>query len=330
MANTFKALLVSRGEDKTQSAEFVDLRPEDLMEGDVDIAVEATTVNYKDGLAVTGKGPIVRRWPMIPGIDLAGTVIASSHPGWREGDKVVLNGWGVGESHYGGYAARARVSGDWLVPLPEGFSMSDAMAVGTAGFTAMLCVMALEAAGITPERGPIVVTGASGGVGSVAIAVLAKLGWDVVAVTGRPDGAAYLKDLGAAEIVDRRDLSGPAKPLGPQRWAAGIDTAGSHTLANVLASTMAEGAVACCGNAQGLDLPASVAPFILRGVSLHGIDAPRTPMPKRSETWRRLGQDLDPGKLKAITTEIAFDDIPEAAQRITEGQIRGRLVVTMG
>lgn len=329
MSDSFKAILVSRGEDKKQMVDVVDMTPDELMEGDVDIRVEATTVNYKDGLAITGKSPVVRRWPMIPGIDLAGTVISSTNGDWKAGDKVVLNGWGVGEVHYGAYAGRARLKGDWLVPLPEAFTPVQAMGIGTAGYTAMLSVLALEAAGLTPEAGPVVVTGASGGVGSVAVAILAKLGWHVIASTGRPEEADFLKDLGAAEIIDRAELSAPGKPLGKERWAAGVDAVGSHTLANVLAQTKYHGAVACCGLAQGMDLPASVAPFILRGISLIGIDSVMAPKPKRLEAWRRLAADLDPAKLSAISTEIGFGSIVEAATKIVEGKIRGRVVVTM-
>ena len=237
------------------------------MEGDVTVAVEWTTVNYKDGLAITGKAPVVRRFPLVPGIDFAGTVISSEHPSWRKGDKVILNGWGVGETHFGAYAGRARVKGDWLVPLPDGMTAREAMAVGTAGYTAMLSVMALERHGITPDRGPVVVTGAAGGVGSVAIAVLSRLGYHVIASTGRLAESAYLTELGAAEIIDRSELSGPAKPLAKERWAGGVDAVGSHTLANVLSMTSYGGAVSACGLAQGMDLPSSVAPFILRGVS---------------------------------------------------------------
>lgn len=329
MSETFRAILVSRDEQKKQSVDVVEMAPDDLMDGDVDVAVEATTVNYKDGLAITGKAPVVRRWPLIPGIDLAGTVIRSTHADWKEGDKVVLNGWGVGETHYGAYAGRARLNGDWLVPLPERFSPKDAMAIGTAGYTAMLCVLALEKAGMGPDRGPVVVTGASGGVGSVATAILSKLGWHVIASTGRPDEAGWLTDLGAAEIIDRAELSEPGKPLAKERWAAGVDAVGSHTLANVLAATSYGGAVACCGLAQGMDLPASVAPFILRGVSLLGVDSVMAPKPRRLEAWRRLSQDLEPEKLRSIATEITFDGILDAARDIVEGKIRGRVVVDM-
>src|SRR5690554_6351617 len=244
MADTFRAILVTRDEDKKQSVNLVELSDDDLMEGNVTVAVEATTVNYKDGLAITGKSPVVRRFPMIPGIDLSGTVLSSEHPDWKKGDRVILNGWGVGETHYGAFAGRARVNGDWLVPLPRELTPAEAMAVGTAGYTAMLCVMALERHGITPERGPVVVTGAAGGVGSVAVAVLSKLGYHVIASTGRPAEAGFLKELGAAEVIAREELEAPAKPLAKERWAGGIDAVGSNTLANVLSMTAYGGAVA--------------------------------------------------------------------------------------
>jgi len=329
MSDTFKAILISRDEDKKQSVSTVELTDADLMDGDVTVAVEATTVNYKDGLAITGKAPVVRRFPLVPGIDFAGTVIQSSHPGWKEGDHVVLNGWGVGETHYGAYAGHARVKGDWLVPLPEGLTAHQAMAVGTAGYTAMLCILALERHGITPARGPVVVTGAAGGVGSVAISILSRLGYHVVASTGRAAEETYLRDLGAAEIIARDELSGPAKPLNKERWAGGIDAVGSHTLANVLSMTSYGGAVAACGLAQGMDLPASVAPFILRGVSLLGIDSVMAPKPIRVEAWRRIASDLDHAKLAALSTTIGFDGIVQAAHDIVEGRVRGRIVVDM-
>jgi len=329
MPDTFKAILVSRDEDKKQSVAVTDLTEADLMEGDVTVAVEATTVNYKDGLAITGKAPVIRRWPLVPGIDFAGTVTASDHPDWRRGDKVILNGWGVGETHYGAYSERARVKGDWLVPLPEGMSAHAAMAVGTAGYTAMLCVMALERHGIAPDRGPVVVTGAAGGVGSVAVAILSKLGYHVVASTGREAEKAYLTDLGAAEVIARDELTGPAKPLGKERWAGGVDAVGSTTLANVLSMTAYGGAVAACGLAGGMDLPSSVAPFILRGVSLLGIDSVMAPKEVRMEAWRRIATDLDVAKLKALSTTIGFDGILDAAHAIVEGKIRGRVVVDM-
>ncbi len=264
------------------------------MDGDVTVRVEYSTVNYKDGLAITGKAPVVRRFPMIAGVDLAGTVESSSHPNWKPGDKVILNGWGLGETHLGAYAEKARVKGDWLVRLPASMTTRDAMAIGTAGYTAMLAVMALERAGLEPSRGPVIVTGAAGGVGSVAIALLAKLGYRVIASTGRPEDAGYLKGLGAAEVIERKELTGPPRPLGKERWAGGIDVVGSTTLANVLSMTRYGGAVAACGLAGGMDLPTTVAPFILRGVSLLGIDSVMCPLPIRQEAWRRLETDLDP------------------------------------
>ena len=329
MSETFKAILISRDEEKKQSVAITELTDADLMEGDVTVAVEATTVNYKDGLAITGKAPVVRRWPLVPGIDFAGTVISSTHAGWKQGDKVILNGWGVGETHFGAFAERARVNGDWLVPLPDGMTPHDAMAVGTAGYTAMLCVMALERHGITPDRGPVVVTGAAGGVGSVAISILSKLGYHVIASTGRTSENAYLHDLGAAEIISRDELSGPGKPLAKERWAGGVDAVGSHTLANVLSMTSYGGAVAACGLAQGMDLPASVAPFILRGVSLLGIDSVMAPREIRLEAWRRIGNDLDHAKLAALSTVIGFEQIIDAGRDIIDGKIRGRVVVDM-
>ncbi|MEO9615548.1 MAG: MDR family oxidoreductase [Nitratireductor sp.] len=330
MSETFRAILVSRNEDKTQAVRVEEMSEADLMEGDVTVAVEATTVNFKDGLAITGKAPVIRRFPLIPGIDFAGTVLSSGHARWKEGDKVVLNGWGVGETHYGAFAGRARVSGDWLVPLPGTMTPLDAMAIGTAGYTAMLCVMALERHGISPDRGPVVVTGAAGGVGSVAVSILSRLGYHVVASTGRTSEADYLKELGAAEIIDRAELSGPARPLGKERWAGGVDAVGSHTLANVLSMTSYGGAVAACGLAQGMDLPSSVAPFILRGVSLLGIDSVMAPLALREEAWRRLSDDLDRDKLSTLSTTIGFDGILEAARAIMDGGIRGRVVVDMG
>ncbi len=324
----FKALLITRDEaTKAQSVGVSELGLADLMPGDVDVRVAHSTVNYKDGLAITGKLPVVRRFPMIPGIDFAGTVTASSHDGIRAGDKVVLNGWGVGEVHYGGYSQMARVSGDWLIPLPEGLSGAEAMAIGTAGYTAMLAVIALEKHGVTPEAGPVVVTGAAGGVGSVAVALLASAGYTVHAVTGRPDKADYLTDLGASEIVSRDELTGTPKLLARERWAAGIDSVGGTILANVLSMTRSGGAIAACGNAAGMELATSVAPFILRGVSLLGINSVYVPKPLRIAAWGRLASDLDRGKLRALTTTIGFDDIIAAAHDIAEGKVRGRLVV---
>jgi acrylyl-CoA reductase (NADPH) len=326
---TFKAIVI-RKTDGGQTVELSDFDENELMDGDVTFRVAWSTVNYKDGLAVTGKAPVVRRFPMIAGVDAVGTVLTSSHSEWKPGDKVILNGWGCGESHLGAYAEKARVKGDWLVPLPSGLPMRYAMAVGTAGYTAMLSVMALERAGITPDRGPIVVTGAAGGVGSVAVALLAKLGYHVSASTGRVQEANYLKSLGATEIVSREELSGPAKPLAKERWAGGIDTVGSTTLANVLSQTSYGGAVAACGLAGGMDLPTTVAPFILRGVSLIGIDSVMCPQKRRREAWKRLDSDLDRAKLADMTTEIGLFDVIEAGRQIVEGRVRGRLVVKIG
>jgi acrylyl-CoA reductase (NADPH) len=326
---TFKAIVVEKADSGTK-ASLTQFDEANLMDGDVDVRVEYSTVNYKDGLAITGKAPVVRRFPMIAGIDGAGTVESSSHPDFKPGDKVVLNGWGCGETHLGCYAEKARLKGDWLVPLPKGLSTREAMAIGTAGYTAMLAVMALQDHGLTPERGPIAVTGAAGGVGSVAVAVLAKLGFAVHAVTGRPQEADYLKGLGAAEIVPRAELAGPAKPLAKERWAGGIDVAGSLPLANLLSMTRYGGAVAACGLAAGMDLPTSVAPFILRGVCLYGIDSVMCPLPRRKEAWKRLENDLDRQKLAEMTTEIALSDVPQAAGAILKGEVRGRIVVKIG
>lgn len=327
----FPAILVTRDEaTKAYEAKLGSLTEAELMEGDVTVAVEWSTVNYKDGLAVTGKSPVVRRFPMVPGIDFAGTVAASAHPGFAPGDPVILNGWGVGESHMGGYAGRARVKGDWLIKRPHGLSARAAMAIGTAGYTAMLAVMTLERQGLTPARGPGVVTGAAGGVGSVATAVLAKLGWHVIAVTGRPAEADYLKGLGAAEVLDRAELAGPAKPLAKERWAAGVDSVGTTTLANLLSMTQYGGAIAACGLAGGMDLPSSVAPFILRGVSLLGIDSVMAPKALREEAYARLLRDLDLAKLEGMTTEIGLADVLTVAPDILAGKVRGRLVVKVG
>jgi len=329
MSERFRAILVNRDEEKKQSVSVTEIGEADLMDGDVTVKIDATTVNYKDGLAITGRSPVVRRFPLVPGIDFAGTVISSSHADWKKGDKVILNGWGTGETHHGAYAAVSRVKGDWLVPLPDGMTAQEAMAVGTAGYTSMLSVLALERHGITPARGPVVVTGAAGGVGSVAVSILSKLGYHVIASTGRTSEEAYLRDLGASEIIARDELSGPAKPLAKERWAGGVDAVGSHTLANVLSMTSYGGAVAACGLAQGMDLPASVAPFILRGVSLLGIDSVMAPKALRLEAWRRIGSDLDHRKLSALTTTIGFDGIMDAAKAIVDGKVRGRVVVDM-
>jgi len=323
---TFKAIRIDKAEKATTVA-LTQFDEAELMEGDVTVAVEWSALNYKDGLAVTGKAPVVRRFPMIAGIDLAGTVEQSSDPRWKAGDKVICTGWGMGETHLGAYAEKARVKGDWLVRLPEGMSARDAMAIGTAGFTAMLAVLALEKQGLTPKDGPVVVTGAAGGVGSVAISVLSKLGHHVIASTGRASEADYLKALGAAEVIDRNELSGPAKPLAKERWAGGIDSVGSTTLANLLSMTKYRGAIAACGLAGGMDLPSSVAPFILRGVCLLGIDSVMCPIGLRKIAWSRLATDLDPGKLTEITHEIGLDGVVAAGAKILAGQVRGRIVV---
>ncbi|MBH5400801.1 oxidoreductase [Bradyrhizobium sp. CNPSo 4010] len=323
---TFKAIRIDKA-DKGTTAQLAQFDEAELMEGDVTVRVEWSTLNYKDGLALTGKAPVVRRFPMIAGIDFAGTVEASSHPQWNAGDKVVGTGWGMGETHLGAYAEKARVKGDWLVALPQGLSARDAMAIGTAGFTAMLSVLALEKHGISPKSGPVVVTGAAGGVGSVAIAVLSKLGYHVIASTGRPSEADYLKQLGAAEIIDRNELSAPAKPLAKERWAGGVDSVGSTTLANLLSMTKYGGAIAACGLAAGMDLPSSVAPFILRGVCLLGIDSVMCPIEPRKAAWQRLASDLDRTKLSEITEEISLDEVPDWGAKILAGQVRGRVVV---
>jgi acrylyl-CoA reductase (NADPH) len=326
---TFKAIVIEKADKGTQAA-LADFDEANLMDGDVTIRVEYSCLNYKDGLAVTGKAPVVRRFPMIAGIDGAGTVETSSHPAWKPGDKAILDGWGCGETHLGCYAGKAKLKGDWLVPLPATMSAREAMAIGTAGYTAMLAVMALERHGLKPDSGPVAVTGASGGVGSVAIAILAKLGFTVHAVTGRPQEADYLKGLGAAEIVERKELAGPAKPLAKERWAGAVDTVGSTTLANLLSMTRYGGAVAACGLAGGMDLPGSVAPFILRGVCLYGIDSVMCPLPRRKEAWKRLETDLDRQKLAAMSTEIGLSGVPKAAAEILAGQVRGRIVVKIG
>jgi acrylyl-CoA reductase (NADPH) len=324
---TFKALFVDRDAAKKQFVEVRELSLADLMEGDVVVRVSHSTVNYKDGLAITGKLPVVRRFPMIPGIDFCGEVVSSENPAFKPGDEVILNGWGVGEVHYGAYAKFARVKGDWLIKKPRELSSADAMAIGTAGYTAMLCVMALERHGINASRGAVLVTGAAGGVGSVAIALLKKLGHHVIASTGRSEEHPYLKDLGAAEIIGRDELAGDPKLLDKERWAGAVDTVGSKILANVIAMTKAGGAVAACGNAAGMDLPTSVAPFILRGVSLLGINSVTLPKSLREEAWARLVRDLDRKKLKTMTTSIGFDDIRATAEKIVEGKVRGRVVV---
>jgi len=324
---TFKAIRIDKAEKGTTAA-LTQFDEAELMKGDVTVRVEWSALNYKDGLALTGKAPVVRRFPMIAGVDFAGTVEQSSHPQWKAGDKVICTGWGLGETHLGAYAEKARVKGDWLVRLPEGMSTRDAMAIGTAGFTAMLSVLALEKHGLmTPNHGPVVVTGAAGGVGSVATAVLSKLGYHVIASTGRLSEADYLKGLGAAEVIDRSELSGPAKPLAKERWAGGVDSVGSTTLANVLSMTKYAGAIAACGLAAGMDLPTSVAPFILRGVCLLGIDSVMCPIELRKNAWSRLASDLDRTKLTEITHEIGLDQVIDAGAKILAGQVRGRIVV---
>jgi acrylyl-CoA reductase (NADPH) len=323
---TFKAIRIDKA-DKGTTAALAQFDESELMDGDVTVAVEWSTLNYKDGLALTGKAPVVRRFPMIAGIDFAGTVEQSSHPAWKAGDKVVSTGWGLGETHLGAYAEKARVKGDWLVRLPDGLSAREAMAVGTAGFTAMLAVIALEKQGVSPKSGPVVVTGAAGGVGSVATAVLAKLGYHVIASTGRTSEEPYLKSLGAAEVIDRNELSGPAKALAKERWAGGVDSVGSTTLANLLSMTKYGGAIAACGLAAGMDLPSSVAPFILRGVSLLGIDSVMCPIEPRKAAWARLAQDLDRSKLSEITHEIGLDQVVGMGAQILAGGVRGRIVV---
>ncbi len=321
-----KAIVVNKTE-AGYSAALGQFDEANLMEGDVTIRISHSTVNYKDGLAITGKSPVVRRFPMIPGIDCAGIVESSDHPDFRPGDAVILNGWGTGETHLGGYAEKARCKGDWLVPLPKNLTAAQAMAVGTAGYTAMLSIMELEARGLTPDHGPVIVTGAAGGVGSVAIAILAKLGWHVIASTGRTSEAAYLKNLGATEIIDRAELSAPGRPLGKERWIAGVDSVGSTTLANVLAQTKYGGAIAACGLAQGMDLPGSVAPFILRGVALLGIDSVMCPKQKRLKAWQRIVNDLDHTRLAAITSTVKLEQVIATASALLNGEVRGRVVV---
>lgn len=325
----FKALVVDKVEGGGQRAAWDELRQSDLMDGDVVVRVTHTTINYKDGLAITGKAPVIRRWPMIPGIDFAGRVSDSSHASFKAGDDVILNGWGLGETHLGGYAQVARVKGDWLIAKPAAFSSAQAMAIGTAGYTAMLAVLALEAHGVTPAAGPVLVTGAAGGVGSVAMAVLAKLGHHVIASTGRPEEEAFLKSLGAKEIIAREELAKPGRPLAKERWAGAIDVAGSHTLVNALAMTRYGGCVAACGLAQGMDLAGSVAPFILRGVTLAGIDSVMCPKPRREAAWRRLARDLDTPTLDRLTVTRPLADVLALAPEILAGKVRGRVVLTV-
>ena len=326
----FKALLLIKSDDGKTQAALTSLDDAQLPPGEVLVQVSHSTLNYKDGLAITGKAPVVRTWPMVPGIDLAGTVIESSDARYRAGDAVLLNGWGVGETHWGGLAQKARVKADWLLPLPAGMTAERAMAIGTAGYTAMLCVMALQAQGVTPDRGPVLVTGANGGVGSIAIALLSRAGFTVHASTGRLDEAAHLKSLGAAEVIDRATLSAPGKPLQKERWAAAVDSVGSHTLANVCASLHYGGVAAACGLAQGMDLPTTVAPFILRCVTLAGVDSVMAPYARRAEAWTRLAAELPAEVLAANTATITLEDAPAVAARLLAGQVRGRVVVDVG
>lgn len=328
MSDKFRCILVTKS-DNAQKAALTEFSESELMEGDVTVAVSHSTLNYKDGLAVTGSAPVVRKFPLIAGIDFAGKVLSSTHARFKAGDPVVANGWGMGETHHGGYAERARLKGDWLVPLPSAFKPSDAMAIGTAGYTAMLAVMALEDAGATPAKGPVLVTGAAGGVGSISIALLSKLGFRVIASTGRGAEESYLRQLGASEIIDRAELSGDARPLGKERWAAAVDSVGSKTLANVIASTSYGGVVAACGLAQGMDLPSSVAPFILRGVTLAGIDSVFCPQPRRMKAWERLARDLDPAKLHATVQNASLADVLQLGPEILKGRVRGRVVVNV-
>ncbi|UZD91525.1 MDR family oxidoreductase [Cognatishimia activa] len=322
----FKAIVIDK-EGDSQVVGYHEIGDAQLPEGDVLVDVAYSTLNYKDGLAITGSAPIVRQYPLTPGVDFSGVVAESAHPDFKAGDRVVLNGWGVGEKHSGGLAERARVKGDWLVHLPEGLSLREAMVIGTAGYTAMLCVLALEKHGITPDAGEVVVTGAAGGVGSVALALLSAKGYEIAAVTGRDGEADYLKTLGATSIVPREELEGKVRPLAKERWAGGIDVVGSTILANVLAATKYNGCVAACGLAAGMDLPSSVAPFILRGVTLAGIDSVMCPKPERMAAWARLATDLDLSKLQNMAVEIAFDEVLEAAPKLLAGQVRGRVVI---
>jgi len=323
---TFKALLATKNTDAITTG-IVELTEQDLMPGDVTIAVEYSTVNYKDALALSGRSPVIRTFPLIPGIDLAGVVETYSHPGYAAGDRVLVNGWGLSQTHHGGYAQKARVPGEWLVRIPEAFSSRDAMAIGTAGYTAMLSVLALEHGGVSPDQGDILVTGANGGAGSIAIALLSALGYRVVASTGRLEESDYLKALGAADIIDRATLSEPGAPIAKERWAGAIDAVGSHTLANVLAQTRYRGVVAAFGLAQGADLPGSVLPFILRNVTLAGIDSVNAPYAAREQAWTRLATDLDLGKLARTTQVIGLAEVPALAGQVLQGRVQGRTVV---
>ncbi|MGF7236356.1 MAG: MDR family oxidoreductase [Frankia sp.] len=322
----FSAILLEKG-DEGQTAAITELDEAALPEGNVSIDVEYSTLNYKDGLAITARSPVIRKFPMVPGIDLAGIVTESAHADWKKGDRVVLNGWGVGETHWGGLSQRARLNGDWLVPLPSSFTARQAMAIGTAGYTASLCVDALLNHGVRPDQGEILVTGATGGVGSVAIALLSKAGFTVAAVTGKASEAEYLQQLGATTVLDRAEFNAKGKPLQKERWAGAVDSVGSFTLANACAQTRYRGAVAACGLAQGMDFPATVAPFILRGVSLLGIDSVMAPAEPRLAAWNRLARDLDGGALETIAEEIALGDVVDAASQLLDGKVRGRIVV---
>jgi len=323
---TFKALLTTKTGDVISTA-LVDFDEADLMPGDVTVAIDYSTVNYKDAMAISGRGPVIRQFPLIPGIDFSGVVQASSHAGFAVGDRVIANGWGLSQTHHGGLAQKARVNGDWLVKLPDVFSTRDAMSIGTAGYTAMLSVLALEHAGVTPDKGDVLVTGAGGGAGSIAIALLSKLGYRVIASTGRLEETDYLRELGAAEVIDRRTLSEPGAPIAKERWAGAIDSVGSHTLANVLAQTRYRGAVAAFGLAQGVDLPGSVLPFILRNVTLAGIDSVNAPQEVRLQAWARLATDLDLGKLARATQVVGLAEVPGLAEPVLQGKVRGRTVV---
>lgn len=322
----FKGILIEK-DDSGYRAALTDIDEAQLPAGDVTVRISHSTMNYKDALAITGKGPVVRQFPMVPGVDLVGTVEHSTHSDYEQGDSVLLNGWGVGETHWGGFAQKARVNGDWLVPLRGRFTPPQAMAVGTAGYTAMLCVLALERHGVTPEHGEILVTGAAGGVGSVATAILTKLGYSVVAVSGRPEEHDYIKQLGAVEILERAAFANAGKPLGKERWAGAVDVVGSQTLANVCATTQYRGVVTCCGLAGGMDFPATVAPFILRGVTLVGIDSVMCPRLERLHAWRRLSQDLDLAKLSAIGQEVGLSEVIPLAAKMLNGELRGRVVI---
>ena len=328
MTETFKALVLTQEDGRTVST-IRNLRDTDLPDGDVLLAVEYSSLNYKDGLAVTGKGKIVRQWPLVPGIDLAGRVLESASPDYSAGDKVVLTGWGVGEKYWGGYSQHQRVQSKWLVPLPAGLDTRQAMAIGTAGFTAMLCVMTLEEAGVTPDKGPVVVTGATGGVGSITVAILHKLGYQVAAVSGKPDAEGFLRDLGAGEILTRDEMSQPPRPLEGQRWAGAVDTVGSTMLARVIAEMNYNGCVAACGLAGGFDLPTTVMPFILRNVSLRGVDSVSCPVERRKQAWQRLVSDLPARALGEIGQVASLEQLPELAEKITTGAIRGRVIVDL-